>query len=1002
MGLMVQFIYLVLKGFAILLLLEESAGSSIAPSPSQVIFDSIFSTREETLHPVPRKQSRTAGSPIFQPNVPLLNQAPARTSSEFLVPSSSPINHILPPNNLAAPAKNVRSIVPSLSFSTSQEKPSHVEGPMFQPGFMLKGDGKPIAAPSIGTPKQVSPLDSPTKAFPKGSSVAPQPLLKMKSSPASADKEPYVTPVSTRPPRFDWKMVEMPVSAPSEGTLKLSSPLDHSSSEGSHSPAPLLSTSFYRHPHAIKSVTSPVPSTDKVTTPSPGVDWKTNEIVVAVPSNGSPKKLSPQGHTPVKESPLSHASPPRASRSQQMTLPLFPPWNSPSASSSPKNPNVPHLPHSKVLPPLPPNEDCESVSCREPLTSNPPGSPCGCVLAMKAGLQLGLPLYAFFPLVSDLSAQISRGIFMKQSQVRIMGANADSQNEEKTVVLLDLVPLGAKFDNSTAYLIYQKFYQKELTIEPYYFGNYEVLYLHYPGLPASPPAPSTFGNEAYSGLGSKRRPLKPLGVDVSRQQHKKGLKRSVVAIIVLLASLSLTLCCAVAWVLLFRHRRRNTRPELNPTIPMSSLAKSPASKIGSGLPSVPPSYKTGLSPYTGTAKTFNATDIERATDSFDASRIIGEGGFGIVYSGVLDDGTKVAVKVLKRDNQQGGREFLAEVEMLSRLHHRNLVKLVGICMEEHSRCLVYELIANGSVESHLHGVDKVDAPLDWNARLMVALGAARGLAYLHEDSSPRVIHRDFKSSNILLEHDFTPKVSDFGLARTGSDEENKHISTRVMGTFGYVAPEYAMTGHLLVKSDVYSYGVVLLELLTGRKPVDMSRPSGQENLVTWARPLLTSKEGLELMFDQSLKPDFPFESFAEVAAVASMCVEPEVSDRPFMSEVVQALKLICNEFYTKNNFGSRICSPEHIFDGRPRTTSGYMSYHSQSPFSDVEWGLRASEVFSASERFERMDLRSLRRHSSTGPFKSRRILPLISRTRGWSGGSTSEQRAFLGLWSRSL
>lgn len=129
-----------------------------------------------------------------------------------------------------------------------------------------------------------------------------------------------------------------------------------------------------------------------------------------------------------------------------------------------------------------------------------------------------------------------------------------------------------------------------------------------------------------------------------------------------------------------------------------------ASKIGSGLSSISPSYKTGLSPYTGTAKTFNATDIERATDSFDASRIIGEGGFGIVYSGVLDDGTKVAVKVLKRDNQQGGREFLAEVEMLSRLHHRNLVKLVGICMEEHARCLVYELIANGSVESHLHGI----------------------------------------------------------------------------------------------------------------------------------------------------------------------------------------------------------------------------------------------------------------------------------------------------------
>lgn len=134
------------------------------------------------------------------------------------------------------------------------------------------------------------------------------------------------------------------------------------------------------------------------------------------------------------------------------------------------------------------------------------------------------------------------------------------------------------------------------------------------------------------------------------------------------------------------------------------VAGSAASKIGSGLSSISPSYKTGLPPYTGTAKTFNAIDIERATDSFDASRVIGEGGFGIVYSGVLDDGTKVAVKVLKRDDQQGDREFLAEVEMLSRLHHRNLVTLIGICTEEHARCLIYELIPNGSVESHLHGM----------------------------------------------------------------------------------------------------------------------------------------------------------------------------------------------------------------------------------------------------------------------------------------------------------
>ncbi|KAA8550680.1 hypothetical protein F0562_002364 [Nyssa sinensis] len=212
--------------------------------------------------------------------------------------------------------------------------------------------------------------------------------------------------------------------------------------------------------------------------------------------------------------------------------------------------------------------------------------------------------------------------------------------------------------------------------------------------------------------------------------------------------------------------------------------------------------------------------------------------------------------------------------MLSRLHHRNLVKLIGICIEEHTRCLVYELVPNGSVESHLHGADKRKGPLDWDARLKIALGAARGLAYLHEDSNPRVIHRDFKASNVLLEDDFTPKVSDFGLAREAT-EGSRHISTRVMGTFGYVAPEYAMTGHLLVKSDVYSYGVVLLELLSGKKPVDMSQPQGQENLVTWARSLLTTREGLERLVDPSLAGNYDFDDMAKVAAIASMCVHPE-------------------------------------------------------------------------------------------------------------------------------
>lgn len=372
----------------------------------------------------------------------------------------------------------------------------------------------------------------------------------------------------------------------------------------------------------------------------------------------------------------------------------------------------------------------------------------------------------------------------------------------------------------------------------------------------------------------------------------------------------------------------------------------------------------------------------------------------------------MAVKVLTRDDQQGGREFIAEVEMLSRLHHRNLVKLIGICTEEHNRCLVYELIPNGSVESHLHGPDKETALLDWDARIKIALGAARGLAYLHEDSSPRVIHRDFKASNILLEDDFTPKVSDFGLAKSASEEVSGHISTRVMGTFGYVAPEYAMTGHLLVKSDVYSYGVVLLELLSGRKPVDMSQPPGQENLVTWARPLLTSKEGLETLVDPALGSNLPFDNIARVAAIASMCVQPDHSHRPFMGEVVQALKLVYNDSDASNAGGSGSFSRgessahdtevkdsfsqpwhhsmQYVPDSTSFVTIDYDSGPLETQGLEVERPLSASALMSNSGQLIRQLSGSFRRHSSSGPLRTNKSTETWYGVRGLERGSISE------------
>ncbi|EPS66308.1 hypothetical protein M569_08460, partial [Genlisea aurea] len=551
------------------------------------------------------------------------------------------------------------------------------------------------------------------------------------------------------------------------------------------------------------------------------------------------------------------------------------------------------------LPPPPSQSDCLPLICSEPLTYGPSEAPCACVLPMQVGLRLSVALYTFFPMVSELASEIAMGAFMKRSQVRIIGANTSGDDPEKTIVLIDLLPVGERIDDATAYVIFKRFWSKKVDIKSSLFGGYDVLYVRYPGLPRSPPSPpytvGIIASKPYPGSDNNARNMEPLGVDVGGgTQHKHGLRGITVAIIVISCSLALIVSCAIAWIFLFRYRYNVFESDPAAVTTVHSNAKSSVS-IGSGPSSPSFSLGSSIAAYTGSARKFSSREIERATDFFNDSRILGEGGFGRVYSGTLEDGTIAAIKILKRFDQQSSREFLAEFEMLSRLHHRNLVKLIGICVEDRIHCLIYELIPNGSVESHLHGIHKEMSPLDWSARIKIALGAARALAYLHEDSSPRVIHRDFKASNILLEDDFSPKVSDFGLARTAFDEENRHISTRVMGTFGYVAPEYAMTGHLLVQSDVYSYGVVLLELLTGRKPVDMSRPCGEENLVSWARPLLTSREGLEAMIDESLGPDFPFDGIAKVAAIASMCVQPEVSNRPFMGEVVQALKLVCNE-----------------------------------------------------------------------------------------------------------
>ncbi|KAK6134325.1 hypothetical protein DH2020_031948 [Rehmannia glutinosa] len=289
---------------------------------------------------------------------------------------------------------------------------------------------------------------------------------------------------------------------------------------------------------------------------------------------------------------------------------------------------------------------------------------------------------------------------------------------------------------------------------------------------------------------------------------------------------------------------------------------------------------------------FTLKQLHSATGGFGKSNVIGHGAFGSVYRGVLQNGRKVAVKLMDQAGKQGDDEFTAEVELLGRLRSPYLLSLIGYCSESNRKLLVYEFMANGGLQEHLYpmrGNRTVSSNLNWETRLRVALEAAKGLEYLHEHITPPVIHRDFKSSNILLDKNFHAKVSDFGLAKLGSEKAGGHVSTRVLGTQGYVAPEYALTGHLTTKSDVYSYGVVLLELLTGRVPVDMKRPQGEAILVSWALPQLTDRDKVGQIMDPALEGQYSMKEVIQVAAIAAMCVQPEADYRPLMADVVQSL-----------------------------------------------------------------------------------------------------------------
>ncbi|KAK9124285.1 hypothetical protein Sjap_013887 [Stephania japonica] len=284
---------------------------------------------------------------------------------------------------------------------------------------------------------------------------------------------------------------------------------------------------------------------------------------------------------------------------------------------------------------------------------------------------------------------------------------------------------------------------------------------------------------------------------------------------------------------------------------------------------------------------YSYEELKSATQGFSASNKIGEGGFGSVYKGQLQDGTDVAVKVLSMESRQGSREFTTEIAALLNVQHENLVKLHGGCIHGAKRILVYELMQNNSLTQILSGGEQSRSKFTWKARRDICLGIARCLAYLHEEVKPYIVHRDIKPGNILIDSNFSPKVSDFGLAKLIPDSAT-HLSTRVAGTLGYLAPEYAISGHLTRKSDVYSFGVLLLEILSGRCVVDFQLDIGEHYLVEKAWEMYKDGKLLNLI-DPAMKVCYPEKEAMQFLLLGLLCVQERPSLRPKMSKAVKMM-----------------------------------------------------------------------------------------------------------------
>ncbi|ONK68540.1 uncharacterized protein A4U43_C05F13030 [Asparagus officinalis] len=416
----------------------------------------------------------------------------------------------------------------------------------------------------------------------------------------------------------------------------------------------------------------------------------------------------------------------------------------------------------------------------------------------------------------------------------------------------------------------------------------------------SPPSPSRTSHSSPKGVS----PPSPSGSSPPSSSRSPNSRNDFATGAIAAGSVAGAIVAVFVVIIFFLKKRRkkttnNLERPYNP--PPNSLALQP-DMLYASKPAVSPVLGAQFQnfagypvmPDSGGSKLwFTYDELRNITDGFSKENLLGEGGFGCVYKGCLSDGRMVAVKQLKVGSGQGHREFQAEVEIISRVHHRHLVSLVGHCIDENQRLLVYDYLPNKTLEYHLH--EKNLPVMDWTKRVKIAIGSARGLAYLHQDCHPRIIHRDIKSANILLDESFEAQVADFGLAKLANDAHS-HVSTRVMGTFGYMAPEYASSGKLTDRSDVFSFGVVLLELITGRRPVDPSQQLGDESLVEWIRPHLVralETGECEEFVDPRLEKNFVKREMLLMIEAAAACVRHAASKRPRMAQVARALDIEC-------------------------------------------------------------------------------------------------------------